>query len=402
MGTLTVKKVEALTRAGIKKMHGDGSGLYLQVSGPGSASWILRTKVRGKERKIGLGSVSLVSLADAREEAKRLRAVARAGGDPIAQRDGERSIPTFAEVARETHDSLSAGWVEGHGRRWLGSLQRYAFPVIGARPIDTLTTRDVMAVLAPIWHEKADTAKRVKQRIEAVFRRAISEGYIEGDNPASNADVSVLGHQVAPVRHMPAMPYADVPQFFTALLEREAVAARALAFQIATALRPGEAGATRWEWIDWEARTLTLPGAYMKGRKGKTPDHVVPLSSAALAVLQATAGGDEGWPSAGLAFPYIRSGKQLSDGARARLLERMGHDGITAHGFRSSFKNWAMEQHPAVPDAVSEMCLAHVVGSEVRRAYARSDLLAQRRRLMDLWGTHLTGEALGTVVQLRA
>ncbi|SDY48565.1 Integrase [Jannaschia faecimaris] len=378
MAGLTVKRVSALSAPG---MYGDGGGLYLRVGPSGGKSWILRTFVHGRRRSLGLGSASLVGLAEARQEATKLRKVARAGGDPDTIR--KRQSFTFEEAARKVHANLAPTWKNAHhSAEWLSSLNRYAFAKIGSRPIDTLGASDVLDVLSPIWTAKPETAKRVRQRLGVIFDWAKGAGHYQGDNPVTGikrALPSVKPH----VQHMSAMAWKDLPDFIIALGKREGLSALTLQFLILTATRSGEARGARWDEI--EGAIWTVPGVRMK--RGKP--HRIPLSPEALAVLDKVRG-----LGAGLVFPAIT---KSADGEREQsvnvfraLYKRMGKDGITTHGFRSSFRDWASEAAHAQRE-VAEGALAHTVGDAVERAYARSDLFERRRVLMDAWGQFATG-----------
>ena len=390
MGKLSAKAVNAIKGAG---MHGDGLGLYLHVSKGGAKSWILHVRVKGetKRREIGLGAVSEISLAQAREKARELRAVARSGQNPVAYRD--RNHLTFENVATELHKSLTPTFRnDKHAAQWLSSLKNHAFKHIGKRRIDDIRRDDVLAVLAPIWTEKHPTAKRLKQRIEAVFDWAIGKGYHPGPNPVDGALRRALGKGARKPTHHAALPWRRIPEFMEQLSEREAIAARCLEFIILTATRSGEARGATWAEIDLGNRIWIIPAARMKAEV----EHRVPLSDAAVATLEAVKGLDPIY-----AFPSPQrpgaEGKPLSINAFRPLLARMGLEGLTVHGFRSTFRDWAAESAHA-DRAVAEAALAHqVVG--VEGAYFRSDLFERRRDLMDVWGRYASG-AIGEIVQL--
>jgi integrase len=386
--------------ASIPGLHAVGgvAGLLLQVSLNTTSrqlrrSWILRVVVGIKRRDIGLGSYPTVTLAMARERARKVRDQIADGIDPVEERRKRRAALiaqqaaaiTFGECAKRYISAHEAGWRSAkHAQQWRNSIENYAFPVIGALPIAALETAHVMQVVQPIWLTKTTTASRVRNRIEIVWDWAKAHGFIGNgtENPAR-----WRGHlekllparsKVAPVEHHPALPYADMPGFMVELRQRSGTAARCLEFTILTWLREGEASGARWDEIDQKARQWLVPGSRMKGGK----DHVVPLSDAALAVL-------ETMPRVGdYVFPGPRSGRPLSDDAMDKLLRRMGYAGTaTAHGFRSTAKDWASET-TAHADIVSEMALAHVVPDQVQAAYRRGDLLTKRRKLMADWGRY--------------
>jgi len=374
MAKLTAKSVQALKVAG---RYGDGDGLYLEVSRTGSKSWILRVTVHGRRRDIGLGGLSWVSLAEAREKARELRKVAKEGRDPLAEREARQDIPTFEEAARTVYEISKPGWRKGgvHVKHWISSLERHAFPVIGNRSIDTIQSGDVLSVLQPIWFEIPETARRVKQRIRQVMAWAKGANFYTGENPVTAAEGSLPRHVTGQVQHYAAMPYDALPGFMVDLAKRDGIAAMALRFLILTSARSGEIRGARWSEIDLENGIWTVPGARMKAKK----DHRVPLTTEALAALEITRGLDPD-----LVFPGQRRGKPMSDMTLTAVLRRMGRDEFTVHGFRSTFRDWAAER-TNVPREIAELCLAHFVGSAVERAYRRSDLFDKRRDLLGRW-----------------
>ena len=390
MGKLKAKTVSAISEPG---KHYDGEGLYLHVGANGGKSWILRTVVHGKRREIGLGGASTVSLAEARELARTYRKVARDGGDPIAARD--RKPLTFEEAAREVHKEQCKTFRNPkHAALWLSSLEAYAFPKIGARPIETVKRPDVVDVLSPIWTTKHDTARRVKQRIATVFNWAIGKGHYTHPQPVDDGLLKALPKVSAAAEHMAALPWPKVPAFMADLAEREAITAACLSFLILTAARSGEARGARWSEIDLEAGTWTIPKERMKAKA----EHRVPLAPAAVDILKRLQGLDPV-----LVFPAPQrgprgAGKELSVNAFRPLLDRMDWKGFTVHGFRSAFRDWCSESAKADRE-VAEAALAHTVGNAVERAYSRSDLFERRRALMEAWARFATGET-GKIVEL--
>ncbi|MEO1020612.1 MAG: integrase arm-type DNA-binding domain-containing protein [Pseudomonadota bacterium] len=387
MPKLTARKVEALKEPG---MYGDGEGLYLRVGPTLAKSWILRTVVHGKRRELGLGSASLVPLAEAREASRKYRKIARQGGDPDTQR--KRESLTFEEAARKVHASLLPTWRSArHGEIWLAALERYAFPHFGSRPIHTVQTADVLKALSPIWTEKHDTAKRIKQRISAVFDWAKVTGCYPHENPVNGLKKALptVRHRA---EHMEALPWGDLPPLMEQLSGREGVSARALEFLVHTCVRSGEVRGARWDEINgdvWE-----IPGDRMKAGE----PHRVPLTEEALAVLDKVRGLDNDF-----IFPSTKRGPRgeampMSDTVFAALYKRMGSTGFTTHGFRSTFRDWASESARADRE-VSEAALAHKVGNKVERAYARSDLFDRRRGLMEAWSRFVIGES-GALIEL--
>ena len=378
-GKLTKKLVENL-RAG---RHGDGAGLYLVVDPSGARRWIVRVTVKGqKNRKgaplrtdFGLGGADIVTLNQARERALEYRRMAKTGLNP--RFNAHREIPSFEEISRQVHIDRMPTWKnQKHGQQWINTLRDYAFPKIGRMPIDSIGQPEILMCLSPIWTDKHETARRLAQRIKAVLDVAKSKGFRSGENPVTAIrDAKVLPAVKAKPQHHDAMPWRDVPAFFAELKGRTAMAAKALQFTILTASRTSEVLEMKWPEVDFDVCLWTVPAARMKGGK----EHRVPLTDEMLAILE---------PLKALASVYVFEGqkrhKPLSNMSMLMLLRRMGRDGFTVHGFRSSFRDWASEAANA-PRELAEAALAHQVGSDVERAYARSDLLERRKRLMETW-----------------
>ena len=379
MPKLTARGVETLKSPG---HHVDGDGLALVIGKRGGKSWVLRTVVRGKRRDIGLGGVSWVSLAEAREKARAARKIAREGGDPIAARKANAACPTFEEAARRVHAEQVVGQAknEKHRAQWINSLRDYAFPIVGGKPVREVGQADVLEVLSPIWTDKPETARRVRQRIRTVMDWARTAGHFDGVNPVEGVDKG-LARQRDRVKHHAALPWAEVPAFLPLL--GDSVAGLALRFLVLTAARTGEVIGARWSEVDIDNRMWVVPAERMKAKR----EHRVPLSDEALAVLDRVKGLDDE-----MVFPGQKRGKGLSNMAMLQLLRRMKRDEITAHGFRSSFRDWAAEES-GMPSEIAELCLAHEVGNAVERAYRRSDLLERRRQLMERWGRYCKGPA---------
>jgi len=386
MGKLNTRRVAVETAPGL---HGDGNGLYLRIGPTGGKSWILRTVVHGRRRDFGLGSASLVTLSEARDLAHQLRKVAREGGDPSASR--RTQAIAFEAAARRVHQNLLPTWrSERHGQIWLAALERYAFPLIGDRPISSLGPADVLRVLEPIWTAKPDTANRVKQRMASIFDWAKGAGHFTNENPVNGLTKALPVVRSSPV-HRPALAWPELPAFYSELQNRSGVAARALEFAILTAGRSGEIRGARWSEIGDD--TWIIPAARMKTAQA----HRVPLSREALDVLKAVRGLDQA-----LVFPSPTRTPQglsrpLSDTVFKALMDRMGRTGITTHGFRSSFRDWCSESAHAERE-LAEAALSHTLGNKVERAYARSDLFDRRRVLMERWGAYVARQA-GNVVR---
>lgn len=377
MSKLTMRKVNTVKIAG---MYGDGDGLYLSVKPSGSKSWVLRTMVTGRRRDIGIGSTSLVTLAEAREKARELRTVARSGGDPLADRN--KRVLTFQEAAEEYHRIIAPSFSSRkHERLWLSALRIHAYPRLAHLPLAGIDVSDVRKVLEPIWTSKHETARRVKQRIEAIFDWAKAEGHHSTENPCMGIK-RVLKPQRRNPTHHAALPWQEMPAFYAALKGRESTAARTLQFIILTASRSKEVREANWSEVN--GSTWTIPAERAKTRR----PHRIPLTEEGLGILEQVSGFDSV-----LIFPSIqyrgpRGSRSLSVNAFRALYARMGQTGLTTHGFRSTFRDWCSESAKASRE-VAEAALAHSLG-EVERAYRRSDLYDRRRELMVEWSRFVT------------
>lgn len=385
--------------------YGDGGGLWLQVRNEKHRSWLFRyTPHTGQDRWMGLGSAFDVSLADAREAARVYRNAVREGRDPIderrqakhARRSAAQAV-TFAGAADRYLAAHSATWRnEKHRWQWRQTLD-VACRQIGSRPVQDVTTHDVMQVLEPIWHDKPETASRLRGRIESVIDYAAAHGWRSGDNPARwrghLAKLLPAPNRIARVQHHPALPWREIGTFMDELRHQEGVSALALRFTILTAARTGEAIGARWREIDF--RTWAVPGDRMKAGK----EHRVPLSEPVMDLLEQTA--VFGTNPDAFVFPGKTPGMPLSNMAMTMLLRRMGRPDLTVHGFRSTFRDWCAEA-TNYPREVAEAALAHVITNQVEAAYRRSDLFEKRRRLMDDWAAFCSRPAIaGEVVPLR-
>jgi integrase len=399
---LTAIEVKNANRKGL---YPDGGGLYLKVTESKTKSWIWRYKRGGVARDMGLGAVADVSLAKARKLAGEARQKLLDGTDPLDARraegaadnvEPEGSAASFKECATEFISSHEVGWKNAkHRQQWRNTLQTYAYPLIGAVAAADMGTDDVLKVLgqqiaiaeddagavktARLWEARPETASRVRGRMEAVLSYAKAKGLRQGENPAQ-----WRGHldqllpprsKVRRVAHHAALPHAELPDFMGCLRENTSISARALEFTILTAARTGEALGARFDEMDLEAKVWTVPAERMKARR----EHRVPLSPRALAIVKAMAE----IRLCPYVFPGLTSQRPLTDMALLMLLRDL-RPGITTHGFRSTFKDWAAEQ-TSFPDFVSEAALAHVSADKVRAAYARSDLFERRCKLMTAW-----------------
>jgi integrase len=394
-------KFNLLTAARVKSLktpgdHLDGRGLYLQVRNESSKSWVLKFSLRKKAREMGLGSAFDFSLAEARERRDALRKLIAQGVDPIEQRKADdaakareraKSI-TFEEACARYIAANRKGWKNiKHAGQWETTLKTYAYPLIGRLPVQAIDVDLVMKVLDPIWSTKAETASRVRGRIETVIDGCKARGEYIGENPARwRGHLETLlpkRSKTSKVKNHPALPYGDLPGFMQELRTRDSIAASALEFQILTAVRPGNALAARWSEIDRTAAVWTIAAENMKGNR----EHKVPLSAAALAVLDRMEkirnGGDYIFYSPG-------SGRALRDAATGAVIDRMGRDDIVPHGFRSTFRDWAAER--GYPDAVAEAALAHSVSDAVIAAYKRTTFFELRKQLLNDWATFATSD----------
>ncbi len=337
---------------------------------------------------MGLGSLSTVSLAEARQAAQQCRQILLDGRDPIEQRKFEfdqRRIQTirqvtFKECAESYIATHQAAWRNPkHRAQWSSTLATYAFPVLGELTISVIDTPAVLKCLEPIWNRKPETAKRLRGRIESVLDSAAARGFRSSENPArwrGHLDKLLPApSKVRVVKHHSALPYVELPQFMSKLRSRDEIAARALELTVLTALRTSEVLGARWSEIDLASKVWIVPRERMKAGR----EHRVPLSKRALEVIGSSRGKQFVFPSS--------SDRPLSNMAMLKTLQRMGHGDITVHGFRSTFRDWAAET-TVHSNHVVEMALAHIVGDKVEAAYRRGDLFLKRRRLMDEWARY--------------
>jgi integrase len=374
-GKLSARKVETAKPG----KYADGGNLYLIVAPSGSRKWVLRFTWRRRAKEMGLGSARSVTLADAREKAAAARRKIAHGINPIEERKRDHGIPTFWEMAETVHESLSAGFRnEKHKAQWKNTIATYAAPLHN-KPVDTIGTDDVLAVLKPVWTQKAETASRLRGRIEKVLDAAKAKGFRDGENPArwrGHLDHLLPNRASLSRGHHAAMPYEKVAAFIGELRKREATAALALEFCILTAARSGEVLGARWLEIELGKRIWTIPANRMKAGR----EHRVPLSNRAISILKKLVEQKAGE----FVFPGQKSGKPLSNMSMEMVLRRMNVERVTVHGFRSSFRDWAGNA-TNFPREVTETALAHVIGDKAEQAYRRSDALDKRRKLMDAW-----------------
>jgi integrase len=388
---LTARKVETAKPG----KYSDGGNLYLIVSETGSRKWVLRFTWRRRPKEMGLGSATSVPLAEAREKAASARRKIAQGLNPIDERRRDGGIPTFGEIADVVWEALSAGFRnEKHKAQWKSTLETYAAP-LRAMPVDTIGTDDVLAVLKPIWTTKAETALRVRGRIEKVLDAAKAKGFREGENPArwrGHLDHLLPRPSKLARSHHAAMPYEEVAAFIAKLREREATSALALELCILTAARSGEILGMRWSEIDFDKKIWTVPASRMKAAR----EHRVPLSPRVVAILRRL----EKVKAGEFVFPGQSRNKPLSNNAMGMVLLRMKVGDATIHGFRSSFRDWAGNVS-SFPREITETALAHVIGDKAEQAYRRSDALEKRRKLMDAWSAYCEPKTSANVVQMR-
>jgi len=392
---LTDKQARALKPDDKAVFDGKVTGLLLSPTKSG-CKWILRftSPATGKRRDAGLGAYPETSIAEAREKALAMRKLIDNGEDPIDQRNREREAAavasaalTFEKAARQVHEDLKPGWKnKKHAAQWISTLETYVFPKLGNRKLDMISPADCADVLRSIWLTKAETASRTRQRMHAVMQWAWAHGHITA-NPISVVD-HLLPKQSAKAEHQPAMPWRQVPGFVAAHLAEHGIGdstRAALLFLILTATRSGEVRGARWDEFDLHARVWNIPAARMKAKEA----HRVPLSQKALTLIKTL---QESQLHDTLVFPSPRE-KVLSDMTLTALLRRVKAESdssdrvATAHGFRSSFRDWASESGYARD--LAERALAHTVTNKVEAAYHRTDLLEQRRPLMEAWAAHV-------------
>ena len=372
--------------------YGDGAGLYLLVGPTGAKSWVLRVKVRGGRREdMGLGGVSTTSLAEARDSAREWRKRAKAGESPSQVRRAQveraaiqKAIPTFEQAARQYH-ALHAPTFrnEKHREQWLSSLDP-VFSAFGAKRIDEVRSSDLIAALESRWTATPETARRVLQRVRAVFERARGMQFVS-DNPTRGLERVFPQNRKAAAHHA-ALPYTVVPKFIETLQASDAGLVVRLAFEflILTAARTSEVLQATWSEFDLKSHTWTIPAERMKAKV----EHRVPLSPRCVEILKEAEALKDG---NGFVFPGRLRSKPLSNMVFLMALRRMGKDSYTAHGFRSTFRDWVEEQ-THTPHAVAEAALAHTVKNKTEAAYRRSDLFDKRRDLMNTWATFATTE----------
>lgn len=386
MAKTTEKLSAAFLKTRNKKpgKYGDGNNLWLIVGPTGRERWEFRFTANGKSHEMGLGLSEELTVQLARDKAAELRRRVRQGVNPLADRKQPKKVrlTTFNDVSEQCISSLKSGWSNDKSeKQWRSTLTTYAGPKIGHHDVADITTQDIFAVLEPIWSMKAETAKRLRERLERVLDFATAMKLRQGENPArwrGNLDhLFPKQSKVQRVQHHAALPYAELGDFAVQLRKRDGIASRALEFALLTAARTGEVLGAAWSEIDLDKAVWTIPAERMKARR----DHRVPLSGVAINLLKSLP------RDAGSDFVFISpmsKGQPLSNMSMLKVLKLMKRDDLTVHGFRSTFRDWAAET-TSYPDTVVEMALAHAVGNAVEAAYRRGDLFEKRTRLMADW-----------------
>lgn len=385
---LTISKIRSLPPG----KHRHQRNLWLFVGPTGSKRWVFRYTFAGEDKSLALRPLDEMSIDEAEESRLQLRKLVRDGIDPAAAKPDRRGpVTTFRAVAEQAIASFEKGWTNHKATaQWTSSLASYVYPRLGEMDVRAISTADVYALIEPIWGTKTETATRVRARIERILDFATAMKLRTGDNPArlkGNLDhLLPKRNKTQRVKHHDALPYPTLPTFMTELAKREGVAARALEFTVLTAARTGEATGARWSEMDLESAIWTIPADRMKARR----DHRVPLSARAVELLKTL----PRHPVGDYVFiSTMKCGEALSNMAMTNVLKRMGRkSGVTVHGFRSTFRDWAAER-TAYPDTVVEMALAHAVGNAVEAAYRRGDLFEKRQRLMTDWARYCAGTA---------
>ena len=404
---LSALQVKNLTKPGL---YGDGGGLTLQITTTGSKSWLFRYMVAGKPFGMGLGPAHTVSLAEARQKALDARKQLIEGINPLVAKKQNQIAAALAAAKMMTFDQCAeayiqahrAGWKNAkHGDQWTNTLKTYASPVFGHLPVAEIDTGLVVKCLAPIWETTTETASRLRGRIESVLGWATTSGYRTGENPARWKDhldnLLATISKASRTKHHPSLPWERVGSFMLALRAREGVSARALEFAILTACRSGEVRGARWDEIDTARKVWTIPAERMKASR----EHEVPLSNAALSLLEALPRNSE------IVFAGTK-GQPLSDMSLTAVIRRMNGDekpvwidahgdGVTVHGFRSTFRMWAAET-TNYPREVAEHALAHQLPDMVERAYQRGSQFTKRAALMADWAVHCSAVPTDAVV----
>ena len=377
-----------LTATAVRNLREPGKyydlhGLFLRIEPTGSRRWVQRLNVTGRQREIGLGSADLVSLAEARETAVSNKKLARAGGDPIAAKQERIAIPNLNEAIDKVIELNAPTWTNAkHAAQFKSTLTNYVTPRLGRRPVNDIQATDILSVLQPIWVDKNETARRVKQRVGTVMKWAIAQGF-RSDDPTLALN-QVLPKPNRKPKHRASLPYTDVNACLENVRQSDAMLSTKLAIEllVLTATRSGEVRLADWSEIDFDNKTWCIPAERMKMKE----EHLIPLSDRAVHILkEARALGNYG-----LIFPGMRAKRPMSDMTMSKLIKELGYP-VDIHGFRTSFRTWVQEQTNTAHE-VAERALAHKTSNKVEAAYARSDLFEKRRKLMDAWASYLNND----------
>ena len=397
--TVSARSVQTIKTPGY---HRCGPGLYLQVTPSSTKTWVFRFKspITGKQREMGLGSLTILNLAKARERAIECRQVTLQGLDPIDERNNNRRLKkieqyktvTFAQAAEKCIDSKRHEWKNvKHGQQWVNTLRTYAFPTIGELPLSNVDTDLVLKIIEPIWVTKAETASRIRQRIETVWDWGKARGYVKGENPAR-----LKGHidkilsrtsKIKKVKHHPALPFNKIHTFIKELRQQKGSSSLALEFMVLTAARTSEVIKATWSEIDLAGQVWTIPANRMKAGR----EHRVPLSKRAIKILLSIKTGGN---STEYIFPGWKIGSCLSNGAMLVLMDKMNYGEYTPHGMRSCFRDWTSEVARGFQNETLELALAHTIKNKSEQAYRRGDQLELRRALMDKWAEYIETEQI--------
>ncbi len=367
--------------------YADGNGLYLKVDKSGAKRWIQRLVIHGKRKDMGLGSATLVSLADAREQARNNRALARSGGDPLAEKRKEQPL-TFKESAYAVYEINKPSWKnEKHAKQWINTLEKYVFPDIGDKLISQIDTPDILTVLQPIWLTKHETARRIKQRMSSVFKWTQAKQWRSND-PTDNIEKALPKYK-KPVKHHKSLPFDEVSQAIETIKNSHALPITKLAFEflVLTACRSGDVRGMRWDEL--EGNKWVIPASRMKKEK----EHRVPLSERCMEIIAIAKTMKDG---SGLVF--TNNSKPLSDMTLSKLMKDLGIQAVP-HGFRTSFRQWTTEK-TNYQWQICEFALAHVVGDDAEQAYQRSDLFEKRKHMMEAWAQYVTNQK-ADVIQIQ-
>jgi integrase len=382
-------------------LYGDGNNLFLQVSASKTKrnqinrSWIFRYTSSGRAIDMGLGSLNVLGLKEAREQAREYCAMRLRGIDPKQHRNAQRAAAAAASMKSITFEAAAHAYIaahrdewrsQEHAQEWPASLRRHVFPTLGTLPAASIDTALVVKALENVWQSAPETGARLRGRIEAILDWATVSGYRKGENPArwrGHLQHLLAAPRKRRVEHLAAMPWRDVPSFMEKLRAIDGTGARALEFAMLTAARTGEVRGAVWNELDLDSAVWSIPGERTKSGR----EHRVPLSPRSMQILREVRSARQGEH----VFPGVKGG--LGESIFQKLLKSLGHGDVTVHGFRSSFRDWAGEA-TNFPSEVCEAALAHATGDRVEQAYRRSDALEKRRRLMEAWSAYLAKPAV--------